>query len=86
MDTNQILERDRISASFAALSIWWMRTSSRTRDRAVEEAERTGSQPHRARLGWSTRLAVNGPFRHPVSAPTVSRLLRENGFSLQGNA
>src|SRR5438034_2356552 len=42
-------------------------------------------------LRWTTKslrhlageLARQG---HPVSAPTVSSLLRENGFSLQGNA
>src|SRR3954453_23374958 len=44
-----------------------------------------------ARVGWTTKslrhlageLAQQG---HPVSAPTVGRLLRDNGFSLQGTA
>ena len=41
-------------------------------------------------LRWTTKslrhLAELARQGHPVSAPTAGSLLRENGFSLQGNA
>ena len=55
---------------------WWSRMSGAIRCR------RCGGRPSRCGT-WPSELARQG---HPVSAPTVGRLLRENGFSLQGTA